>query len=159
MVPDALILAGYVLIMIMWAAAVFATIVTIDACLRRSTSSPPPIPNTNVFVSVGERLPRRPPPEVRLNVRTLEESIGERLPRRPPPEVRLNIRTFEEGSLRAGVEDGCAICITGFEKGALSTVLQACDHKFHSDCVSVWLAINKSCPLCRAPAAQVPSQP
>nr|GLL30996.1 hypothetical protein BHE74_00054087 [Ipomoea trifida] len=66
------------------------------------------------------------------------------------PEARLNIERFEEESMNGEEnDDDCAICLAAFEKGGRSTVLCACNHKFHSDCISFWLAIRWSCPLCR----------
>nr|GLL29686.1 RING-H2 finger protein ATL63 [Ipomoea trifida] len=56
------------------------------------------------------------------------------------PEVSLNIKSFEEGSIKGEERDKeCAICIAGFEKGDISTILSSCNHKFHSDCIAIWL--------------------
>nr|GMD05950.1 RING-H2 finger protein ATL43 [Ipomoea batatas] len=58
------------------------------------------------------------------------------------PEVRLNIKSFEEGSIKGEERDKeCAICIAGFEKGDISTILSSCNHKFHSDCIAIWLSV------------------
>nr|GMC98110.1 RING-H2 finger protein ATL43 [Ipomoea batatas] len=71
------------------------------------------------------------------------------------PEVRLNIKSFEEGSIRGEERDKeCAICIAGFEKGDISTILSSCNHKFHSDCIAIWLVLHQTCPICRATAVQ-----
>ncbi|XP_059307052.1 RING-H2 finger protein ATL39-like [Lycium ferocissimum] len=75
----------------------------------------------------------------------------------PPPELEDNfkIMVFNEGSLRGkssiNGENDCAICLLEFLKGDSYVVLPACCHKFHADCVMIWLAINrdKTCPICR----------
>nr|GMD57178.1 E3 ubiquitin-protein ligase EL5 [Ipomoea batatas] len=71
------------------------------------------------------------------------------------PEVRLNIKSFEEGSIK-GEERAkeCAICIAGFEKGDITTVLCSCNHKFHSECIAIWLVLHQTCPICRATTVQ-----
>ncbi|XP_031131824.1 E3 ubiquitin-protein ligase AIRP1-like [Ipomoea triloba] len=71
------------------------------------------------------------------------------------PEIRLNIKSFEEGSIKGEErENECAICIAGFEKGDISTILSSCNHKFHSDCIAIWLVLHQTCPICRATAVQ-----
>ena len=45
--------------------------------------------------------------------------------------------------------DSCAICITDFCPTDELFVLPGCEHKFHSDCIKVWLKINHFCPYCR----------
>eukprot|EP00929_Paragymnodinium_shiwhaense_P014513 TRINITY_DN122424_c0_g1_i1.p1 TRINITY_DN122424_c0_g1~~TRINITY_DN122424_c0_g1_i1.p1 ORF type:complete len:381 (-),score=46.14 TRINITY_DN122424_c0_g1_i1:61-1203(-) len=44
----------------------------------------------------------------------------------------------------------CAICCTDFEDGETVSTLPGCQHAFHSDCVSLWLAQASTCPVCRA---------
>lgn len=48
-------------------------------------------------------------------------------------------------------KDECSICFSGSEDEKLSlwTVLPKCNHRFHFDCIRIWLEINKTCPLCR----------
>ncbi|KAL3518579.1 hypothetical protein ACH5RR_021170 [Cinchona calisaya] len=51
-------------------------------------------------------------------------------------------------------EHECAICYSEAEQDVPSLpcmwrVLPECQHKFHADCIKVWLAINRSCPMCR----------
>ncbi|KAL3530357.1 hypothetical protein ACH5RR_009679 [Cinchona calisaya] len=48
----------------------------------------------------------------------------------------------------------CAICCSEAKEIVPSSpcmwrVLDGCQHKFHSDCIKMWLAINRTCPLCR----------
>lgn len=42
----------------------------------------------------------------------------------------------------------CCICLTTYEDGADLHSLP-CNHHFHSSCVSKWLRINATCPLCK----------
>ena len=44
----------------------------------------------------------------------------------------------------------CSICLEGFAEGHMSMRL-ACQHRFHTDCVTPWLRRRNSCPYCRAP--------
>ncbi|KAL3530358.1 hypothetical protein ACH5RR_009680 [Cinchona calisaya] len=48
----------------------------------------------------------------------------------------------------------CAICCSEAKQDVPSlpcmwSVLEGCQHWFHSDCIKMWLAINRTCPLCR----------
>ena len=45
----------------------------------------------------------------------------------------------------------CSICLCEFEKGEAITKLR-CDHSFHKDCVTSWLKLNRTCPICRKDA-------
>ena len=50
---------------------------------------------------------------------------------------------------RIEAEYGCSICKEDYTLDIDLTVLP-CKHEFHPACVNQWLAINKTCPLCRA---------
>ena len=56
-----------------------------------------------------------------------------------------------DGSVRH-VKDGavaeCAICTENFEDEDLALVLK-CAHAFHDECLTHWLKIHASCPICR----------
>lgn len=45
----------------------------------------------------------------------------------------------------------CSICMADYEAGEEIRDLPQCSHRFHRECVDRWLAINYTCPLCRAP--------
>ncbi|CAO2145352.1 unnamed protein product [Urochloa humidicola] len=48
-------------------------------------------------------------------------------------------------------EDCCSICLGQFEDGDMCSVMPACRHHFHTDCIAAWFkASNNTCPLCRA---------
>mgnify|MGYP001046784046 CR=1 FL=1 len=61
----------------------------------------------------------------------------------------------------AAEDDGntpsCAICIGDFAPGDELRRLP-CQHDFHTDCVDKWLAVNATCPLCRASIRAQPAQ-
>ena len=42
----------------------------------------------------------------------------------------------------------CSICLTEINEGQ-NTVLLPCGHMFHDECVTKWLKIHNTCPLCR----------
>lgn len=44
---------------------------------------------------------------------------------------------------------GCAICMDDFKENDELRVMP-CNHEFHTTCVDRWLAVNQTCPLCRA---------
>merc|ERR1711907_536911 len=50
-------------------------------------------------------------------------------------------------------EGGCTICLADYEEGDAILCLP-CDaegrHHFHKDCVSDWLKLHATCPICRA---------
>ena len=41
----------------------------------------------------------------------------------------------------------CSICLD-IDNANSWTILQ-CSHKFHNQCISTWLQINQTCPICR----------
>mmetsp|Transcript_2171 Transcript_2171/g.5874 ORF Transcript_2171/g.5874 Transcript_2171/m.5874 type:complete len:354 (-) Transcript_2171:1370-2431(-) len=49
----------------------------------------------------------------------------------------------------AGVGDrSCVICLSNYTSGELVSTLP-CNHHFHKKCIEEWLAVDKSCPLCK----------
>lgn len=45
-------------------------------------------------------------------------------------------------------EECCVICLCAYELGELVCTLP-CKHRFHADCISSWLRLDKSCALCK----------
>jgi hypothetical protein len=42
----------------------------------------------------------------------------------------------------------CSVCLANYDIGETLKHLP-CNHEFHKDCISPWLRMNKTCPLCR----------
>ncbi|CAO2596117.1 RING finger protein 44, partial [Lemmus lemmus] len=51
----------------------------------------------------------------------------------------------------------CVVCFSDFEVRQLLRVLP-CNHEFHAKCVDKWLKANRTCPICRANASEVPRE-
>lgn len=53
-------------------------------------------------------------------------------------------------------EISCPICLNGFRRGEMKTIVK-CEHEFHNKCLLSWLdaqnayGTERSCPLCRFP--------
>ena len=43
----------------------------------------------------------------------------------------------------------CSICLNSIKKEEEDTKKTKCNHLFHNECISRWLKIKSSCPLCR----------
>ncbi|KAG0453612.1 hypothetical protein HPP92_024916 [Vanilla planifolia] len=44
----------------------------------------------------------------------------------------------------------CAVCLSEFSEGEKIRGLPLCGHRFHIDCIDMWLHSHSTCPLCRA---------
>lgn len=44
----------------------------------------------------------------------------------------------------------CCVCIEPMTKGQDIVTLNNCSHAFHKDCITPWIKLNNTCPLCRA---------
>ncbi|XP_069139798.1 E3 ubiquitin-protein ligase RNF38-like isoform X2 [Argopecten irradians] len=69
------------------------------------------------------------------------------------PAYRFNKETHHSGM----DQTSCVVCMCDFENRQLLRVLP-CSHEFHTKCVDKWLKTNRTCPICRADAAEVASQ-
>ena len=78
--------------------------------------------------------------------------------------VGLKEDQLDELSRKIIEEDGelqCAICQEAYKKGE-ETIVLACAHQFHADCICPWLIKVASCPICRhdpLKKEEVPSEP
>uniref|UniRef100_H2YPU2 RING-type E3 ubiquitin transferase n=1 Tax=Ciona savignyi TaxID=51511 RepID=H2YPU2_CIOSA len=50
----------------------------------------------------------------------------------------------------AGDERQCSICMEEFKEHAKATELR-CSHVFHVSCITPWLDLHSTCPICRKP--------
>ena len=54
----------------------------------------------------------------------------------------------------------CSVCTVSFQEGQALIHMPCSElHVFHRDCISAWLAIRSSCPLCRQPLTGDPDPP
>ena len=52
-------------------------------------------------------------------------------------------------SLTEASSDICAICQDSYTAGSMQRSINACQHKFHSQCIDTWFQRNVHCPVCR----------
>ena len=43
----------------------------------------------------------------------------------------------------------CVVCLSQVNKGDKIRCLPICNHRFHFDCIALWLNNHSTCPLCR----------
>lgn len=58
-----------------------------------------------------------------------------------------------EGSTRDN-DSQCSVCLTDFELQEEVIILPNCSHIFHPTCITNWLKLHDSCPICRTPLKQ-----
>jgi len=83
------------------------------------------------------RLMLNPPDELHRRPRGASEETIQSLP----------TKKFTEGIVEKD-HTTCAICLSEYEEEEELRFLP-CNHHFHSKCVDLWLATNKSCPFCK----------
>lgn len=47
-------------------------------------------------------------------------------------------------------QDVCSICLMGFMNATTN-----CRHRFHRECLKLWMAKDKTCPICRTPITEI----
>lgn len=45
---------------------------------------------------------------------------------------------------------GCSICCSNIKNNETMTTIPNCTHKYHFDCLQVWLKCQTTCPCCRS---------
>ncbi|CAI7833685.1 unnamed protein product [Closterium sp. NIES-54] len=43
----------------------------------------------------------------------------------------------------------CAVCLGDYDEGERIKLLPPCGHRFHADCIDLWLSSKSTCPICR----------
>nr|XP_012574128.1 putative RING-H2 finger protein ATL53 [Cicer arietinum] len=46
--------------------------------------------------------------------------------------------------------DCCSVCLSQMCKGEKVMLLPLCNHRYHADCIGIWLKNHTTCPLCRS---------
>lgn len=88
-----------------------------------------------------------------LSLRTTRDSVTVvLLPISPPPIVA--VADLDLPPVHSTVGGECAICLSAFAAGEEVQPLPGCNHEFHRECVTAWLARNRlTCPTCRSVVA------
>ncbi|EPS96137.1 hypothetical protein FOMPIDRAFT_61871, partial [Fomitopsis schrenkii] len=47
------------------------------------------------------------------------------------------------------IVDKCGICLSQFKDEELAALAPVCQHSFHEKCLRRWLAMKRTCPICR----------
>ncbi|KAL6654864.1 hypothetical protein ACP70R_008329 [Stipagrostis hirtigluma subsp. patula] len=69
----------------------------------------------------------------------------------PPNSVTLQASSTSRAELRRTLSkvDLCAVCLDEVRERHQKVTRLPCSHKYHSECVLPWLAIQPDCPCCR----------
>jgi len=54
---------------------------------------------------------------------------------------------YRTGFFSRNVTDECVVCKTYYKNGQKLIALP-CQHRYHADCITQWLQLNKVCPVC-----------
>jgi hypothetical protein len=46
--------------------------------------------------------------------------------------------------------DACAICLVDYDTDERIKRITRCNHRFHGECITPWITVNNTCPLCRS---------
>ncbi|OLY82675.1 putative RING finger protein [Smittium mucronatum] len=83
----------------------------------------------------------------------MEQNQGQNSPHPTPEEYIQKLQRIKvtPGVLESSKE--CGICMEDYNVS--DTIVQlGCHHQFHEDCITKWLRVNGSCPICRIPVGE-----
>ncbi len=102
------------------------------------------------------QLTRAPAPAVDLlnllNLNLLTPAGGAAAGAMEPVIVRPTAQQIEAGTsieILDAEEEICAICQDSMHLGEEVRAMNACDHRFHRNCIDTWFQRNVRCPVCR----------
>lgn len=86
----------------------------------------------------------------------LGEIVGEESRGLSMEEISASLRPYTCHSLRSKTAvDRCVICQVEYEEEEKLVALP-CEHPYHADCITKWLQIKKTCPICSTEVSSLP---
>ncbi|XP_034675281.1 E3 ubiquitin ligase BIG BROTHER-related [Vitis riparia] len=86
----------------------------------------------------------------------LGEIVGEESRGLSMEEISASLRPYTCHSLRSKtLVDRCVICQVEYEEEEKLVALP-CEHPYHADCITKWLQIKKTCPICSTEVSSLP---
>nr|QYA18589.1 putative RING-H2 finger protein [Clandestinovirus] len=79
----------------------------------------------------------------------VEQSVIDSFPR-----FQYSATSTENGEAIPTTETTCVVCQDDFVEGANCLRIPTCQHFFHEDCITPWLARRQTCPTCREPCVE-----
>ena len=70
----------------------------------------------------------------------------------PPPASQADLDRLVAVNISGQEEmhhELCSVCLDGLTSGGSVSQLPSCEHTFHDKCITPWLNIHGTCPLCR----------
>jgi len=64
------------------------------------------------------------------------------------PTIRYD-EELSEKTQEAIKDEICPICLESYQKGEELKIIPICKHRYHPNCIKVWLSSNAICPYCR----------
>ncbi|CAI6008096.1 unnamed protein product [Closterium sp. NIES-65] len=67
--------------------------------------------------------------------------------------IRESIASLPQAACKLDEENAClrecAVCLGDYDEGERIKLLPPCGHRFHADCIDLWLSSKSTCPICR----------